>query len=125
MPSTLSRLSNLRLCIKDRLMFEKGRLRTGGRAKGAKNRLSHAFLTALADDFEQHGTEALKIARIERPVEYIKVVAGLMPKEFEIMDSRLADLSDEELDVFIAKLRTQLRSPVAADVGGGEEPTLN
>src|SRR6516164_7625421 len=106
-------------------LFEKGQPKTGGRAKGAKNRLSHAFLSALAEDFEQHGVETLKIARIERPVEYIKVVAGLMPKEFEIMDSRLADLSDEELDVFIGKLRAQLRSPVATEVGSGEEPTLN
>jgi hypothetical protein len=106
-------------------LFEKGRSKTGGRAKGAKNRLSHAFLTALAADFEQHGVEALKIARIEKPVEYIRIVAGLMPKEFEIIDSRLTDLSDEELDVFIAKLRAQLRSPLVADVGSGEEPRLN
>jgi len=106
-------------------LFEKGRSKTGGRTKGAKNRLSHAFLTALAEDFEQHGIEALKIARIEKPVEYIKVVAGLMPKEFEIMDSRLADLSDEELDEFIAKLRAQLRSPAAQDVGDGENPTAH
>jgi hypothetical protein len=48
-----------------------------------------------------------------------------MPKEFEIMDSRLSDLSDEELDVFIAKLRPQLRSPVATDTGNGEEPPIN
>ena len=106
-------------------LFEKGRSKTGGRAKGAKNRLSHAFLTALAEDFEQHGIEALKIARIEKPVEYIKVVAGLMPKEFEIMDSRLADLSDEELDEFIAKLREQLRSPAIEDAGSGEAPTTH
>jgi len=106
-------------------LFEKGRPKSGGRAKGAKNRLSHAFLTALAEDFEQHGVEALKIAHIEKPVEYIRIVAGLMPKEFEIIDSRLTDLSDEELDVFIAKLRAQLRSPLVADVGSGEEPTLN
>ena len=106
-------------------LFEKGRPKSGGRAKGAKNRLSHAFLTALAEDFEQHGVEALKIARIEKPVEYIRIVAGLMPKEFEIIDSRLTDISDEELDVFIAKLRAQLRSPLVADVGSGEEPTLN
>ena len=106
-------------------LFEKGRPKTGGRVKGAKNRLSHAFLTTLAEDFEQHGVEALKIARIEKPVEYIKVVAGLMPKEFEIMDSRLSDLSDEELDDFIAKLRAQLRSSAVADLGSGEEPTLN
>ena len=106
-------------------LFEKGRPKTGGRAKGAKNRLSHAFLTALADDFEQHGVEALRIARIEKPVEYIRIVAGLMPKELEIMDSRLSDLSDEELDVFIAKLRAQLRSLVTTDTGNGEEPTIN
>jgi hypothetical protein len=106
-------------------LFEKGRSKTGGRAKGAKNRLSHAFLTALAEDFEQHGIETLKIARLERPIEYIKVVAGLMPKEFEIMDSRLADLPDEELDVFITKLRAQLRSPAVEEVGSGEAPTTH
>jgi len=106
-------------------LFEKGRPKTGGRAKGAKNRLSHAFLTALAEDFEQHGVETLKIARMERPVEYIRIVAGLMPKELEIMDSRLSDLSDEELDVFIAKLRAQLRSPAVEDVGDGENPTAH
>ena|SRR6516164_2779032 len=106
-------------------LFEKSRSKTGGRAKGAKNRLSHAFLTALAEDFEQHGIETLKIARLERPIEYIKVVAGLMPKEFEIMDSRLADLSDEELDVFITKLRAQLRSPAVEEVGSGEAPTTH
>jgi len=106
-------------------LFEKGRLKTGGRAKGAKNRLSHAFLTALAEDFEQHGVEALKIARVEKPVEYIRIVAGLMPKELEIMDSRLTDLSDEELDVFIAKLRAQLRGAITQELGDGEEPTIN
>src|SRR5215472_18311679 len=106
-------------------LFEKGREKTGGRAKGAKNRLSHAFLTALAEDFELHGIDALRITRTERPAEYIKIVAGLMPKELEIMDSRLADLSDEELDVFIAKLRAELRSPVVADVGSGENPSIN
>src|SRR6516225_7970463 len=106
-------------------LFEKGRSKTGGRARSAKNRLSHAFLTALAEDFEQHGVEALKIARVEKPVEYIRIVAGLMPKELEIMDSRLTDLSDEELDVFIAKLRAQLRGAITQALGDGEKPSLN
>ena len=34
-------------------LFEKGMKKIGGRTKGVKNRLSHAFLTALAEDFEQ------------------------------------------------------------------------
>ena len=106
-------------------LFEKGRPKTGGRARGAKNRLSHAFLTALTEDFEQHGVEALKIARIEKPVEYIRIVAGLMPRELEIMDSRLTDLSDEELDVFIVKLQAQLRGAIAQDLGDGEGQAIN
>jgi hypothetical protein len=106
-------------------LFEKGRQKTGGRAKGAKNRLSHAFLTALAEDFELHGIDALRITRIERPAEYIKIVAGLMPKELEIMDSRLTDLSDEELDVFIAKLRAQLRGAITQELGDGENQTAH
>ena len=48
-----------------------------------------------------------------------------MPKELEIMDSRLTDLSDEELDVFIAKLRAQLRGAITQELGDGEEPTIN
>src|SRR5262249_43998704 len=106
-------------------LFEKGRPKTGGRARGVKNRLSHAFLTALAEDFEQNGVEALKIARIEKPVEYIRIVAGLMPRELEIMDNRLADLSDEELENFIVKLRAQLRNNLIEDSGSREEPTIN
>lgn len=105
-------------------LFQKGQAKTGGRVKGARNRIAYKLIEALAADFEQHGEEAIKIARIERPVEYLKVIASLCPKEFEIVDSRLAELSDEELDVFIAKLRGQLR-PVATDAGSREEPTTH
>ena len=62
--------------------FEKGREKTGGRKPGVRNRLSHSFLQAFAADFEQHGEEVIKIVRIERPHEYLKVAAYLMPKEF-------------------------------------------
>ena len=43
-----------------------------GRPKGAKNRLSWSFLTALAEDFEEFGAETIRICRIERPNEYLK-----------------------------------------------------
>jgi hypothetical protein len=38
-------------------------------------------LHALAEDFREHGVEAIRIMRIERPAEYVKVVASLMPNE--------------------------------------------
>ncbi len=102
-------------------LFEKGH-KGPGRSKGARNRIAYKLIEALEKDFQEHGEEAVKIARIERPVEYLKIIASVIPKEFEIIDGRLNELSDEELDVFIAKLRGQLRSSVVADAGSGEDP---
>ena len=88
--------------------FEKGMAKLGGRTKGVKNRLSHAFLTALAEDFEQHGVDAIKIARVERPVEYVRIVAGLMRRELEITETQLMQIPDDELDAFIEFARQRL-----------------
>ncbi len=88
--------------------FEKGKQKTGGRAKGARNRLSAAFLEAFAADFEEHGADTIKIVRVERPAEYLKTAAYLMPKEFEITDNRLMEISDDELDVFIEYARRSI-----------------
>ena len=54
------------------------------------------FLEELAKDFEEHGPEVIRPARIERPVEYLKIIAVTLPKEFEITDSRLEEISDGE-----------------------------
>lgn len=105
--------------------FEKGRAKTGGRRAGARNRLSSSFLEALAADFEQHGEQVIKICRVEKPNEYLKIVASLMPKELEISDNRLAELSDSELETFIAKLRAQLRGAIVKDLGDGESATTH
>jgi hypothetical protein len=106
-------------------LFEKGQPKTGGRARGTKNKLSHAFLTDLLADYEAHGAETIRICRVERPVEYIKMIAGLLPKEFEITDSRLNELSDEELDVLIGNLRARIRHAFVEDAGSGENQTIN
>ena len=75
-------------------LFEPGRKKTGGRAKGARNNLSVAFLEAFAADFEQHGAEVIKIVRVEKPSEYLKTAAYLMPKGFEITETRLMEIPD-------------------------------
>jgi hypothetical protein len=86
------------------MTFAKG---TGGRRKGARNRIGTIFLEELAKDFEAHGVDAIKICRIERPTEYLKIVASTLPKEFEITDSRLEEISDNELDSLIELARQQ------------------
>ena len=89
-------------------LFEKGRAKTGGRAKGARNKISTAFLEALAADFEEHGEAAIKIMRVEKPTEYCKIIASILPKEFEINENKLMDIPDDELDILINYARRRL-----------------
>ena len=100
---------------------------TPGRKQGAKNRLSWSFLSALADDFAEHGEGVIKICRIEKPHEYLKIVAGLMPKEFEFTDNRLTELGDEELDAIIeyAKHRLEHKRTNVIDITAGEGEAIN
>jgi len=56
----------------------------GGRRKGTRDRINTALLEAIAKDFEEFGADAVKIARVERPVEYLRVVASLLPKNLRL-----------------------------------------
>jgi len=47
----------------------------GGRMKGARNKISAAFLNDLLEEWSEGGREAMRIIRLERPSEFVKVVA--------------------------------------------------
>jgi hypothetical protein len=94
-----------------------------GRLKGARNRLSMRFLYELEQDFEKHGKLTIATCRIERPAEYLKIVASVLPKELEITDSRLRELSDEQLDALAEILGRSVGS--ARRPESREDPTLN
>ncbi len=72
-----------------------------GRPKGSRNRVSEKLLEALATDFEAHGKEVIEKVRADRPADYLKIIASLVPKQMEIEDLRSSrkaeDLSDDEL----------------------------
>jgi hypothetical protein len=82
-------------------LFEKGRAKTGGRAQGVRNKLGTSFLEALAKHFDEVGAKAIEIVFQERPVEYLKIVAATLPKEFEITQTKLMDISDDELEFLL------------------------
>jgi hypothetical protein len=104
--------------------FEPGRAKTGGRTRGVKNRLSHAFLQALAEDFEAHGAEAIKICRVEKPNEYLRVIAHLMPRELEISHNPIEAISDDQLVTYIEYTRLQLEGRVER-LGDREAETVD
>ena len=72
-----------------------------GRPKGSRNKVSEKLLETLAIDFEDHGKDVIEKVRAERPADYLKIVASLVPKQMEIEDLRTSrraeDLSDNEL----------------------------
>jgi hypothetical protein len=80
---------------------ETGRFLTGnsggGRPKGSRNRLGEQFLEALAQDFAEHGRQAIVACREEKPTEYVKVVASLLPKELLVRKDPVDELSDKEI----------------------------
>ncbi len=87
----------------------------GGRPKGSRNKLGEQFLSALAEDFAEHGHEAIVACREAKPNEYVKIIAGLLPKEHLVQKNPVDKLSDEE----IADVLDILRGIVA---GNGERP---
>lgn len=78
---------------------------SGGRPAGARNKLQAAFIETMAEDFEAHGKGVIDIVRIEKPDVYLKVIASVLPKEWLIGESTFGDMSDEDIDDAINKIR--------------------
>jgi hypothetical protein len=90
-----------------------------GRPKGSRNRLSEAFLQALANDFEVNGREVIKKVRTERPHDYLKVCASVMPKRLENEDvtehKDVRDMTDAELEAIIWRSHLAAGEPLTDD----------
>jgi hypothetical protein len=100
-----------------------------GRRPHSRNRLTEAFLKDMIADWEANGAKAIVTFREERPHEYVKLFAGLLPRKFEMKVSEYDELSDEQLD---ARLGAAIRGLAASgfDVGAatgmaeGAQPPL-
>lgn len=93
-----------------------------GRPKGSRNKLGEAFIEALHDDFNQHGVTAIETMRAADPGGYVRVIAGLLPKEFKIETT--SDLTDEQLDARIRALADliNLEGGTGQPLGGTQAP---
>lgn len=102
-----------------------GRFRTGnpggpGRRKGARDKLQYDFLAALADDFARCGVGAIRRVRNNRPHDYLKIIASLMPKQVEIEAKPFEEVPDEELYDLVITAREALRFAASHGIGSGE-----
>jgi hypothetical protein len=70
-----------------------------GRNVHSRNKLTELFIQHLCKSWETYGEAALMTAALTAPVEFCRLVAGLMPKDVEVTISHVqADrVSDNEL----------------------------
>lgn len=98
---------------KQRVLFKPGQSgNPAGRPKGARNKLSEDFLEDLAKDWKENGAAAIKDMRAVDPSGYVKVVAGLLPKQVEINET-LDVIGDAELIDVVAALRAAIATEQA------------
>jgi hypothetical protein len=88
---------------------------SGGRSKGARNKLTSDFLTDLHAAWQEEGKAALKIMIREEPSQFVRTVASLMPREvkFEV-ENQFGDMTDEEVREvleYVRVLRAKLIEP--------------
>jgi hypothetical protein len=98
----------------------------GGRPHGARNRLTVRVFEDMLKHWNEPATEgspltkgmaALEIMMREKPNEYVRAVLSIMPKEIAI-ESVMSDMSDEQLDEIMAKIRDALLTGKAKDEAG-------
>lgn len=88
------------------------------RPKGSRNRLGQAFVQALQDDFQEHGPQVIETIRSEKPDNYLKLVASLLPNELKVTTE--IELSDEQLDQRIRQLAAALGLALGGEERAGE-----
>ena len=76
-----------------------------GRPKGSRHKLSEDYFKALAEDFENHGKDAIERMREDRPGDYIRMIASLISKETTQNVDPYADMTDEQLAECIRELK--------------------
>ena len=85
-----------------------------GRPKGSRNKLAEAFTSDLLAHWEKVGPEAIERAYEESAVQYMRIIAQVVPKEFKIEAEPLGELSDDDLERLIGLIRAAEGSADAA-----------
>jgi uncharacterized small protein (DUF1192 family) len=91
-----------------------------GRPPGSRNKLTEAFLRDVLAAWEAKGAAAVLKLCDERPYDFVKLVATILPKNFNLKVNDHEHINDDELDHRIAALRDLIDS-AQAEAGGSSD----
>jgi hypothetical protein len=115
-------------------MFEKGHPPTpgAGRPKGSRNKLAARFFEMLLKVIEEPATSkgenmckgeaAMRILYREKPADFLKLVASVLPAEIQF-ETPLTNMSTEEVFAGLEKLRRELQEPALIEAKPLEQPS--
>lgn len=93
-----------------------------GRPKGSRNKLGEAFLQDVYADWLANGATVIERMRRDDPSGYVRVVAGILPKELHFKDNTLSELSDEQLSEAVSAILAVRAGRAGNGVSKGSSP---
>ena len=88
-----------------------------GRPKGSKNKLAEDFVADMHEAWQASGKAAIEAMIADKPGDFVKTVAALIPKDVNFNINDHSELTDEQLAERIRALATQL-APFLTDGTG-------
>ena len=79
-----------------------------GKPKGAKHKLQEGFVKDVQAAWEEKGKEAITMMIADKPGDFVKMVASLMPKDVTLNINDNSEMTDDELTGRIRDLAAQL-----------------
>ena len=93
-----------------------------GRPKGSRNKLSEDFFRDLSEAWTAFGKPALMTAALTHPLEFVRVVAQLMPKDVDVTvtNIRAERMKSSELEALIEQYGGMAQDPLEAEKDSDE-----
>lgn len=94
-----------------------------GKPKGVKHKLQENFLKDVHAAWEEQGATAIQQMIADKPGDFVKMVASLMPKEATLNINDNSEMTDDELAERVRSLASTLAPFLTEGIGGVAEGT--
>jgi hypothetical protein len=92
-------------------------LNPAGRPKGSRNKLGEDFIADMHKAWGLYGIQAIAEVVENRPADFLKVVAGILPKEMHVKDDTLDNMSHDDIIDTLAAVRRLIAERAGEDAG--------